>query len=122
VPLTSLLRLGLRQFAAGMLSILALGILNRVMKVEMGIDLGLVSLVIGLHYFAAPIAIPLGHRSDRRPYFGLHRTPYIFAGAALAALMTLAAPHVALWMGASGSSTGRTRRGSEAVGSNCTQP
>lgn len=105
MPLTSLLRLGLRQFAAGMLSILALGILNRVMKVELGIDLGLVGLVIGLHYFAAPIAIPLGHLSDRRPYFGLHRTPYIIAGAALAALMTLAAPHVALWIGGSGSST-----------------
>jgi BCD family chlorophyll transporter-like MFS transporter len=88
-----------------MLSILALGILNRVMKVEMGIDLGLVGLVIGLHYFAAPLAIPLGHLSDRRPHFGLHRTPYIFAGAALAALMTLAAPHVALWIGSSGSST-----------------
>lgn len=104
MPISRLLRLGLRQFAAGMLSILALGILNRVMKVELGIDLGLVGLVIGLHYFAAPLAIPLGHRSDRRPYFGLHRTPYIFAGAALAALMTLAAPHVALWIGNSGSS------------------
>jgi BCD family chlorophyll transporter-like MFS transporter len=102
--LTRLLRLGLRQFAAGMLSILALGILNRVMKVELGIDLGLVSLVIGLHYFAAPLAIPLGDLSDRRGLLGLHRTPYILAGAALAALMTLAAPHVALWMGASGSS------------------
>jgi BCD family chlorophyll transporter-like MFS transporter len=96
-----LFRLGLRQFAAGMLSILALGILNRVMKVEMGIDLGLVSLVIGLHYFAAPVAIALGNRSDQRPLFGLHRTPYILAGAALSAAMTIAAPHIALWMGAS---------------------
>lgn len=103
MPMTSLLRLGLRQFAAGMLSILALGILNRVMKVELGIDLGLVSLVIGLHYFAAPMAIPLGNRSDHRPYFGRHRTPYIVAGAALSALMTVAAPHAALWMDISGS-------------------
>ncbi len=98
---TRLLRLGLRQFAAGMLSILALGILNRVMKVELGIDLGLVSLVIGLHYFAAPVAIALGNRSDQRPYFGRHRTPYILAGAALSAMMTAAAPHVALWIGTS---------------------
>jgi len=104
VRLTRLLRLGLRQFAAGMLSILALGILNRVMKVELGIDLGVVSLVIGLHYFAAPIAIPLGNRSDRHPYFGRHRTPYILAGAALSALMTVAAPNVALGMGATGAS------------------
>jgi BCD family chlorophyll transporter-like MFS transporter len=84
-----------------MLSILALGILNRVMKVELGIELGLVSLLIGLHYFAAPIAIALGNRSDQRAYFGRHRTPYILAGAALSAAMTVAAPHVALWIGTS---------------------
>jgi BCD family chlorophyll transporter-like MFS transporter len=101
VRFTRLVRLGLRQFAAGMLSILALGILNRVMKVELGIDLGVVSLVIGLHYFAAPVAIALGNRSDQRPYFGRHRTPYILAGAALSAAMTVAAPNVALWIGAS---------------------
>ncbi|MEW6567128.1 MAG: BCD family MFS transporter [Chloroflexota bacterium] len=94
-----ILRLGLRQFVAGMLSVLALGILNRVMKVEMGLDLGLVGLVIGAHYFAAPLAIPLGHRSDRKPLFQLHRTPYILAGAALTASATAAAPYAALHIG-----------------------
>jgi BCD family chlorophyll transporter-like MFS transporter len=34
VSLPRILRLGLRQFAAGMLSVLTLGILNRVMKIE----------------------------------------------------------------------------------------
>ena len=111
MTITRLVRLGLRQFAAGILSILALGILNRVMKVELGIDLGLVSLGIGLHYFAAPIAIPLGNRSDHRPYFGRHRIPYILAGAALSALMTIAAPNVALWMGGSQSSAGSVAAG-----------
>jgi len=91
-----LLRLGLRQLAAGMLSVLAVGILNRVMKVELGLALGLISVVIGAHYFAAPLAIPLGHRSDRRPYFGLHRTPYILGGTALTVAATAAAPLVAL--------------------------
>ena len=94
----SIVRLGLRQFAAGVLSVLALGILNRIMKIEMGLDLGLVGLVIGVHYFAAPIAIPLGHRSDRKPIRGLHRTPYILAGTALTAAATVAAPFVALAM------------------------
>lgn len=96
MSLPRILRLGLRQFAAGMLSVLALGILNRVMKVEMGLDLGPVALVIGAHYFAAPLAIPLGHRSDRKPLFGLHRTPYIVAGAALTAGATASAPFAAL--------------------------
>ncbi|MCJ7512198.1 MAG: BCD family MFS transporter [Anaerolineales bacterium] len=93
-----MIRLGLRQFAAGMLSILVLGILNRVMKVEMGLPLGLIGLVIGIHYFAALVAIPYGHRSDSRPFRGFHRTPYILAGATLTVLATAAAPFGALWM------------------------
>lgn len=96
MPITRILRLGLRQFAGGMLSVLALGILNRVMKVEMGLDLALVSLVIGAHYLAAPFAIPIGHRSDWRPLFRLHRTPYILLGAALTSAATAAAPYLAL--------------------------
>ncbi|KPK90531.1 MAG: hypothetical protein AMJ88_15865, partial [Anaerolineae bacterium SM23_ 63] len=96
LPLLRLIRLGLRQFAAGMLSVLAVGILNRVMKVEMGLDLRLISMVIGIHYFAAPLAIPLGHRSDRHPYFGFHRTPYILVGTLITAAATIAAPSVAL--------------------------
>jgi len=91
-----LIRLGLRQFAGGMLSILALGILNRVMKVEMGLDLSLVSLIIGIHYFAAPLAIPLGHRSDKKPYFNRRRTPYILAGAGVTVVSTIAVPFVVL--------------------------
>jgi len=95
---TRVIRLGLRQFAAGMLSILVLGILNRVMKVEMGLPLGLIGLVIGIHYFAALAAIPFGHRSDSHPLRGLHRTPYVLAGAGLTILATAAAPFGALWM------------------------
>ena len=95
-----LLRLGLRQFAAGMLSILGVGILNRVMKVELGLALGLVSAVISAHYFAAPLAIPFGHRSDRRPLFGLHRTPYILGGTVLTVAATAASPFVALRLAA----------------------
>ena len=96
MPIKRLLRIGLRQFAAGMLSVLTLGILNRVMKVEMGLELSLVSVIIGVHYFAAPLAIPLGHRSDTKPLFGLHRTPYILGGAVLTIAATLAAPLAAL--------------------------
>lgn len=104
MPLGRILRLGLRQFAAGMLSVLTLGILNRVMKVEMGLDLGLVSLVLGAQYFAALLAVPLGHRSDRRPYFGRHRTPYIAMGTAITALTTALAPFLAFFIAGQGGS------------------
>lgn len=98
MPISQVIRIGLRQFAAGMLSVLALGILNRVMKVEMGLSLSLTSFVIGVHYFAAPLAIPFGHRSDKRAYFGYRRTPFILTGAGITALATALAPFVAIWM------------------------
>jgi len=81
-----------------MLSVLTLGILNRVMKIELGLNLTLVSLVIGAHYFAAVVAIPFGHRSDSRPWRGYHRTPYIALGTALTALTTALAPFVAFFL------------------------
>lgn len=95
MPLRRVFRLGLRQFAAGMLSVLTLGVLNRVMKVEFGLNLAVVSAVIGIHYFAAVVAIPLGHQSDRRPWRGYHRTPYILLGTVLTALTTALAPFAA---------------------------
>lgn len=98
MSLPRILRLGLRQFAAGMLSVLTLGILNRVMKIELGLNLTLVSLVIGAHYFAAIIAIPFGHRSDKHSWRGYHRTPYIALGTALTALATALAPFVTFFL------------------------
>jgi BCD family chlorophyll transporter-like MFS transporter len=87
-----------------MLSVLTLGILNRVMKTELGLNLTLVSLVIGTHYFAAVVAIPLGHRSDRHSWRGYHRTPYIAWGTALTALATALAPFVAFFLAGQGGS------------------
>lgn len=104
MPLTCVLRLGLRQFAAGMLSVLALGILNRVMHLELGVALGVVAVVVGSNEFVAPVAIPLGHRSDRHPYFGLHRTPYILAGTLVVVLTVALAPWLAFLIAAQGAS------------------
>jgi BCD family chlorophyll transporter-like MFS transporter len=87
-----------------MLSVLTLGILNRVMKTELGLNLTLVSLVIGTHYFAAVVAIPLGHRSDRHSWRGYHRTQYIAWGTALTALATALAPFVAFFLAGQGGS------------------
>ncbi|HHH83603.1 MAG TPA: hypothetical protein ENL35_11540, partial [Chloroflexi bacterium] len=69
------LRLGLFQMAAGGLSVLFLGVLNRVMRVELGMDLLTVSLLVGGgHYLGAVIAIPFGYYSDRHPLGGYRRT------------------------------------------------
>jgi BCD family chlorophyll transporter-like MFS transporter len=89
------LRLGLREFAAGMSSVLVLGVLNRVMKVELGISLVVVATVLASYNLAAPAAIAIGHRSDQRPIRGRHRAPYIVGGAVLTAVVLAAAPHLA---------------------------
>ena len=89
------LRLGLREFAAGMSSVLILGVLNRVMKVELGISLLVVATVLASYNLAAPAALAIGHRSDQRPILGRHRAPYIVGGAALTAVVLAAAPHLA---------------------------
>jgi BCD family chlorophyll transporter-like MFS transporter len=90
----TLLRLGLREFAAGMASVLILGVLNRVMKVELGISLLVVAAVLSTYNLAAPIALPVGHLSDTRPIFGRRRVPYIVGGACLAGLAVALAPYV----------------------------
>lgn len=89
------LRLGLREFAAGMASVLTLGVLNRVMKVELGISLAVVATLLASYNLAAPFAMAVGHASDRRPILGRHRTPYIIGGTVLSATAVALSPHVA---------------------------
>ena len=92
------LRLALFQFWLGAVSVLMLGTLNRILRVEMGLDLALVGTLLGgAHYLAALISIPIGHWSDTRPVRGYHRVPYIIAGTALAVLTVVSAPFVALY-------------------------
>ena len=98
-----ILRLSLYQFWMGAVSVLMLGTLNRILRVEMGLDLALVGVTLGgAHYLAALVSIPIGHRSDAHPYFGYHRLPYIVAGTALAVLAVATAPFVAAFLASSG--------------------
>lgn len=91
----ALARFGLREFAAGMLSVLTLGVLNRIMKVDLGIPLLVVAPILAAYNLAAPLALWIGARSDRNPIRGLHRTPYVIGGSMLMAAMAVLAPFVA---------------------------
>ncbi|MBI4632182.1 MAG: MFS transporter, partial [Chloroflexi bacterium] len=72
-----LLRLGLFQLAAGAVSVIFLGVVNRVMRVELGIDLFTVSVLVGGgHYLGALLAIPFGHYSDSHTVFCYRRSVY----------------------------------------------
>ncbi|NIM93266.1 MAG: MFS transporter [Anaerolineales bacterium] len=95
----SLLRLGLFQLTAGGLSVLFLGVLNRVMRVELGLDLFVVSLLVGGgHYLGALAAIPFGFFSDRHPIMGYRRTIYILLGMLVAVSVLILSPWVGLWL------------------------
>ncbi len=94
-----IVRLGLFQLAAGVSSVLFLGVLNRVMRVELGMDLFLVSLLVGGgHYLGALVAIPAGNFSDSHPVARYRRTAYALGGTAVTALVLAFSPNVALWI------------------------
>jgi BCD family chlorophyll transporter-like MFS transporter len=96
-----LLRLGLFQLAAGSTSVIFLGVVNRVMRVELGLDVFLVSLLVGGgHYLGGLITIPFGHYSDTHPVAGYRRSLYALLGALAAAACLAAAPAVVVWIAA----------------------
>ncbi|MGD8632961.1 MAG: BCD family MFS transporter [Anaerolineales bacterium] len=99
MPLRRTLRLGLFQLAAGALSVLFLGVLNRVMRVELGLSLLTVTILVGGgHYLGALIAIPFGYYSDRHPIGGYRRTIYILLGSLAAIIILVTAPLLVQWV------------------------
>lgn len=84
LPLGRLLRLSLFQVSVGMALVLLNGTLNRVMIVELGVPVWLVSLMVALPLVFAPLRALVGFRSDNhRSALGWKRVPYIWMGTLL---------------------------------------
>jgi BCD family chlorophyll transporter-like MFS transporter len=84
LPLSRLLRLSLFQVSVGMAIVLLIGTLNRVMIVELKVPTALVSVMVGLPLFFAPLRALIGFRSDRHTSeLGWRRVPYIWMGTML---------------------------------------
>ena len=81
LPLGLMFRLGIFQMGLGMMSVLTLGLLNRVMVSELGIPLGVTAGIIAMHQFVAPARVWFGQLSDAKPIAGVHRTGYVWLGA-----------------------------------------
>ena len=96
VNLFTMFRLGLFQMGLGMMSVLALGILNRVMIGELAIPATIAAGTIAMHQFIAPARVWFGQMSDSKPLFGFHRTGYVWVGAALFAIASFFAVQV-MW-------------------------
>ncbi len=96
VRLLTMFRLGLFQMGLGILAVLTLGVLNRVMIVELAIPTTLTAATLAISQFVAPARIWFGQMSDAKALFGFHRTGYVWIGAALYTL-TLPLAVQAIW-------------------------
>ncbi|MEN9246051.1 MAG: PucC family protein, partial [Thermostichales cyanobacterium SRBZ-1_bins_19] len=88
LPLWEMFRLGLFQMALGVMSLLTLGVLNRLMIAELQIPAVLAAGVIAMSLVVAPARVWFGQLSDARPLGGYHRTGYVWLGAVLFSLMS----------------------------------
>lgn len=80
------LQLALLHTAVALTTLPVDDVLNRVMGVELGLPLTLVTLMISLPYFLAPMQVAIGSWADQYPLWGRRRTPYVGLGIALSVL------------------------------------
>jgi BCD family chlorophyll transporter-like MFS transporter len=86
INLLIMFRLGLYQMGLGMMSLLTLGVLNRVMIKELAIPALIAALIIAVHQFMSPARVWFGQMSDQRKIFNLHRSGYVWIGTGLLAV------------------------------------
>lgn len=91
----STLRLALPKVGVGWMFALLTIDFNRIAIVELGIAAVLITTMLGLHYFLSPFQVIIGRIADRRPIFGLRRTPYMLMGGVVASLIFMALPSTA---------------------------
>lgn len=80
LSLLTMLRLGVFNMGLGIMSLLTLGVLNRVMIDELQVPALVAAGAIAVHQFMAPARIWFGQLSDSRPLLGHHRSGYIWLG------------------------------------------
>lgn len=84
-----ILRMALFQLGFGVVSVLVLGVLNRVMFAEMGLPATLIGFLLAIPSLMSPMRLWLGYLSDSHPILGHRRFPYILSGMVLAAVGVL---------------------------------
>ncbi|WP_199305854.1 BCD family MFS transporter [Pseudanabaena sp. FACHB-2040] len=95
----TMLRLGVFNMGLGIMSLLTLGVLNRVMIEELQVPALIAAGVIAVHQFMAPARVWFGQLSDSKPLFGYHRSGYIWLGITTVALTSFIAVQVVWRLG-----------------------
>ncbi len=93
------LQLGLLHTAVALLTLPVDDNLNRVMNVELGLPLTLVTVLVSLPYLAAPLQVGFGAWADRHPIAGRRRTPYVALGLVICAAGVTLLPVALLLVG-----------------------
>ncbi|WAL61588.1 BCD family MFS transporter [Thermocoleostomius sinensis] len=98
--LLTMFRLGLFQMSLGIMSILMLGVLNRVLIDGLAVPAVIAAGAIAMHQFVAPARVWFGQMSDAKPLFGLHRSGYIWLGSIAFTLISYLAVQASWQLGA----------------------
>lgn len=92
------LQLALIHVAVAMTLVPINSTLNRVMIKELELSAALVALLASLPYIFSPTQVLIGSTSDRVPWFGWRRSPYIALGLILCALGVALAPQAVYYL------------------------
>ena len=88
-------QLGLIHLAVAMTLVPINSTLNRVMIKELSISATLVAVMASIPYLISPVQVWIGSFSDRHPFFGYHRSPYILLGLFMCVIGVVVSPQVA---------------------------
>lgn len=83
INLLTMFRLGLFQMGLGVMSLLTLGVLNRLMIGELQFPAFLTACALAMAQLVAPARIWFGQMSDAKPLWNFHRTGYVWIGSIL---------------------------------------
>jgi len=101
LSLATMLRLGVFNMGLGIMSLLTLGVLNRVMIEELKVPALIAAGAIAVHQFMAPARVWFGQMSDSKPILGYHRSGYIWLGILTVAITSFLALQVVWQLGRS---------------------
>ncbi len=106
LKIPTMFRLGLFQMGLGIMSLLTLGILNRIMIDELAVLPGIAAGAIAMYQFVSPSRVWFGQMSDSKRLFGYHRSGFIWIGTILFTLISFLALQVVWQLGLSLQATG----------------
>ncbi len=109
VNLLTMFRLGLFQMGLGIMSVLTLGVLNRVMidPKLLAIPATIAAGTTAMTLFVSPGRVWFGQMSDAKKLWGYHRTGYIWTGLSVLAIFAFLAVQVVWQLGKSITHGGR---------------